>query len=88
MDGGGGTPRPVLLTGANKSHLGCMIRFQLPMGFQNFIKILIFFSLIKKKLYNSLYHLVKSIMVFGKNFFIASKYLKIYLLQLQTFIGT
>ena len=45
MDGGGGTlillsmgaPRPVLLTGAKKSHLGCMISFEIPMGFQNFV---------------------------------------------------
>ena len=40
MDGGGGTPRPELLTGAKKSQLGlCLISFQLPMGFQNLIKI-------------------------------------------------
>ena len=37
--GGVGTPRPVLLTGAKKSHLGCLISFQLPMGFQNFVII-------------------------------------------------
>ena len=29
MDGGGGTPRPALLTGAKKSHLGCLISFEL-----------------------------------------------------------
>ena len=39
VDGGGGTPRPVLLTGAKKSHLGCQISFQLPMGVQNFVVI-------------------------------------------------
>ena len=39
MDRGGGTPRPVLLTGAEKSHLGCLISFELPMGFQNFVVI-------------------------------------------------
>ena len=37
--GGGGTPRPVLLTGAKKSHLGWLISFELPMGFQNFVVI-------------------------------------------------
>ena len=31
--GVGGTPRPVLLPGAKKSHLGCLVRFELPMGF-------------------------------------------------------
>ena len=38
---GGETPRPVLLTGAKNSHLGCacMIRFELPMGFQYFVVI-------------------------------------------------
>ena len=49
-DCGGGTPRPVLLTGAKKSHPGCLISFQLPMGFQNFIKILIKLTL--KKILN------------------------------------
>ena len=39
MDGGGGTPRPVLLTGAKKSHLGCSISFELRMGFLNFVVI-------------------------------------------------
>ena len=39
MDGGGGTPRPVLLTGVKKSHLGCLISFELPMGFQKFLVI-------------------------------------------------
>ena len=39
MDGGGGTPRIVLLTGTKKSHLGCMISFELPMGFQNFVVV-------------------------------------------------
>ena len=34
-----GTPRPVLLTGAKKSHLGCLISFELLMGFQNFVVI-------------------------------------------------
>ena len=34
-----GTPRPVVLTGAKKSHLGRLIRFELPMGFQNFVVI-------------------------------------------------
>ena len=38
MDGGGGTPRPVLLTGA-KTGLGCLISFQLPMGFQKVVVI-------------------------------------------------
>ena len=33
------TPRPVLLTGAKSSPLGCLITFQLPMGFQNFVVI-------------------------------------------------
>ena len=37
--GVGGTPYPVLLTGAKESHLGCMISFELPMGFPNFIVI-------------------------------------------------
>ena len=37
--GVGGTPRPALLTGAKKSHLGCLISFELPMGFQNFVVI-------------------------------------------------
>ena len=32
VDGGGGTPRPVLLTGAKNSHLGCLNSFELPMG--------------------------------------------------------
>ena len=39
MDGGGGTPRHVLLTGAKQSHLGCLISFKSPMGFQNFVVI-------------------------------------------------
>ena len=39
VDGGGGTPRPLLLTGAKKSHLGCLISFELPMGFHNFVVI-------------------------------------------------
>ena len=41
VDVGGGTPRPVLLTCAKKalSGVGCMISFQLPMGFQNFVVI-------------------------------------------------
>ena len=39
MDGGGGTPRPELLTGAKKSKLGCLISFQVPMGFHNLIEI-------------------------------------------------
>ena len=39
MDGGEGTPRPILSTGAKKSHLGCLISFQLLMGFQNFVVI-------------------------------------------------
>ena len=34
-----GIPRPVLLTGAKKSHLVCLISFELPMGFQNFVFI-------------------------------------------------
>ena len=33
VDGGVGTPRPELLTGAKKSQLRCLISFQLPMGF-------------------------------------------------------
>ena len=37
--GVGETPRLLLLTGAKKSHLGCLISFQLPMGFQNFVVI-------------------------------------------------
>ena len=37
--GGWGTPRPVLLTGVKKSHLGCLISFELTMGFQNFVAI-------------------------------------------------
>ena len=44
-DWGGGTPRPELLTGAKKSQLGCLISFKLPMGFQNFITVLIKFAL-------------------------------------------
>ena len=39
MGRGGGTPRPVLLTGEKKSHLGCLISFELHMGFQNFVVI-------------------------------------------------
>ena len=39
VDRGGGTPRPVLLTGAKKSYLGCLISFELPMGFQNLVVI-------------------------------------------------
>ena len=39
VDGGGGTKRPLLLTGAKKSYLECLIRFELPMGFQNFAVI-------------------------------------------------
>ena len=35
----GAKPRPVLLIGAKKSHLGCLISFELPMGFQNFVVI-------------------------------------------------
>ena len=38
MDRHGETPRPELLTGAKKFQLGCLISFQLPMGFQNFIQ--------------------------------------------------
>ena len=38
VDGGGGTPRPELLTVAKKFQLGFLISFQLPMGFHNFIK--------------------------------------------------
>ena len=45
VDGGEGTPRHVLLTGAKTSHMGFLISFQLPMGFQNFIQILIKFTL-------------------------------------------
>ena len=37
VDEGGVTPRPVLLTGAKKYHLGCLISFKLPMGFLNFV---------------------------------------------------
>ena len=48
MDGGGGTPRPELLTGAKKLQLGCPISFRLPMGFQNFMKILIKFTLLNR----------------------------------------
>ena len=48
MDGGGGTPRPELLTVAKKSQLGCLISFQLPMGFQNLIEILIKIRPLKK----------------------------------------
>ena len=48
MDGGGGTPRPVLLTGAKQSNMGCLISFELPMRFQNFV-VLIKFTLKKKK---------------------------------------
>ena len=36
---GWGTPRPVLLTGAKKSHLGCLISFELSMDFQNSVVI-------------------------------------------------
>ena len=39
MGEGGGIPRPALLTGAKNSHLGCLISFELPMGFQNFVEI-------------------------------------------------
>ena len=40
VDVGGGTPRPVLLTLAKKSHLGCPISSSyLYMGFQNFVGI-------------------------------------------------
>ena len=39
MDGGGETPHPVLLTGAKRSHLGCLISFELSMCFQNFVVI-------------------------------------------------
>ena len=39
VDGGGGTPRPELLTGAKKFQLGCLMSFHLPMGFQNFIEM-------------------------------------------------
>ena len=39
MELGGGSPRPLLLTGAKKSHLWCLISFQLPMGFHNFVVI-------------------------------------------------
>ena len=41
----GGIPRPELLTGAKNSQMGCPISFQLPMGFQNLIEILIKFTL-------------------------------------------
>ena len=37
--GVGDTPRSELLTGAKKFQLECLISFQLPMGFQNFIQI-------------------------------------------------
>ena len=33
----GGTPRPVLLACSKKSHLVCLISFQLPICFQNFV---------------------------------------------------
>ena len=52
VDGGGGTPRPVLLTGAKKSHLGCLISssyFKLLMGIQNFVVINKIHPLKKKK---------------------------------------
>ena len=39
VEGGGGTPRPLLLTCAKKSHLGYLISFELHMGFQNFVVI-------------------------------------------------
>ena len=39
VDGGGGTPRSVLLIGAKMSHLGCLISYELPIGFQNFVVI-------------------------------------------------
>ena len=39
VDEGWGTPRPVLLISSKKSHLGCLITFELPMGFQNFVVI-------------------------------------------------
>ena len=43
VDEGGGTPSLELLTDAKKFQLGCLISFQPPMGFQNFIQILIKF---------------------------------------------
>ena len=46
---GGGTPHPVLLIAAKKSHLGCLISFELPMGFHNFVVI------------NKIHHLKKKI---------------------------
>ena len=37
MDGGGGTPRPVLLTGAKKkSHLECLISFRISLSLIKF----------------------------------------------------
>ena len=37
MDGGGGTPRPELLTGGKKVTSGCLISFEPPMGFKKFV---------------------------------------------------
>ena len=36
LNGGGETPRPVLLTGAKKSYLGCLITFELLYGLSEF----------------------------------------------------
>ena len=47
--GVGWTPRPVLFTGAKESHLGCLISFGLPMGFQNFVVINKIYPLKKQK---------------------------------------
>ena len=44
--GGGGRPRLALLTDAKKSNLGCLISFQLLIGFQNFINVLIKFTIL------------------------------------------
>ena len=43
----GHTPCTAIITVAKKSQLGFLISFQLPMGFQNFIKILIEFTSFK-----------------------------------------
>ena len=62
MDRGGGTPRPVLLTGAKESHLGCLISFELLYG-RNF-------RILLKKKKNYIYILVTVIFTLFESFFI------------------
>ena len=71
VDGGGGTPRHVLLTCAKKAHLGCLISCELPMGFQNFVSLIKF--ILKKNIFYYfwfVFHMISnSATVFFRYFF-------------------